>query len=69
MRLEHGRLVPGKAVMVHNHPADASKAAMYRRNLRLDDDVQPIVAALVSVKPKTEALREVLKGKIAIHFR
>ncbi len=62
--------------MVHNHPADASKAAMYRRNLRLDDDdddddddVQPIVAALVSVKPKTEALREVLKGKIAIPFR
>ncbi len=28
--------------MVNNHPADVSKAAMYRRNLRLDDDVQPI---------------------------
>ncbi len=42
---------------------------MFRRNLRLDDDVQPIVATLVSVKPKTEALREVLKGKIAIRFR
>ncbi len=69
MRLEHGRLVPGKAVMVHIHPADVLKAAMYRRNLRLDDDVQPIVAALVSVKSKTEALREVLKGKIAIRFR
>ncbi len=56
--------------MVHYHPADVSKAAMYCRNLRLDDDyVQPIVAALVSVKPKTEALREVLKGKIAIRFR
>ncbi len=69
MRLEHGRLVSAKAVMVHNHPADVSKAAMYRRNLRLNDDVQPIVAALVTVKPKTEALREVLKGKIAIRFR
>ncbi len=55
--------------MVQNHPADVSKAAMYRRNLRLDDDVQPIVAALVFVKPKTEALREVLKGKIAICFQ
>ncbi len=55
--------------MAHNHPADVSKAAMYRRNLCLDADVQPIVAALVTVKPKTEALREVLKGKIAIRFR
>ncbi len=42
---------------------------MYRRNLRLDDDVQPIVAALVSVKPKPEAIREALKGKISIRFR
>ncbi len=69
MRLEHGRLVSAKAVMIHNHPDDVSKAAMYRRNLRLDDDVQPIVAALVTVKPKTEALREVLRGKISIPFR
>ncbi len=28
-----------------------------------------IVAALVSLKPKPEALREVVKGKIAIRFR
>ncbi len=69
MRLEHGRLVPGKAVMSHNHPAAVSKAAMYRHNLRLDDDVQPIVAALLSVKPKPEAFREALKGTIAIRFR
>ncbi len=41
---------------------------MYRRNLRLNDDLQSIVAALVTVKPKTEALREVLKGKIEILF-
>ncbi len=68
MRLEHGRLVPCKAFMVHNHPADVSKAATYRRNLRLNDDVLPIVAALVSVKPKTEALIGVLKGKIAVRF-
>ncbi len=36
---------------------------MYRRNLRLDDEMQPAVDTLLSVKPKTEALREVLKGK------
>ncbi len=44
---------------------------MYRRNLRLDDEVQPIVAVLVSAKPKTKAFREVLKGEAAAaaHFR
>ncbi len=35
MRLDHGRLVPGKAVMDHYHPADVSKAAKCDRNLRL----------------------------------
>ncbi len=39
---------------------------MYRRNLSLDDEVQPIVAALVSAKPKTEAVREMLKGKVTV---
>ncbi len=69
VRLEHTRRVPGKAVLVHNHPVDASKAPMYRRDLRLIDEVQPIVAALISVKPKTEALGEVLKGKVAARVR
>ncbi len=35
MRLEHGRLVLGKAVMVHNYPTDVSKEAKCHRNLRL----------------------------------
>ncbi len=61
--------MPGKAVVVHNHPADVSKAAMYRLNLCLDNEVQPIVAALLSVKPKTEALREVLKSEVTFRFR
>ncbi len=37
MRLEHGRLVPDKAVMVHNHPNDVSKAAMHQKQSLFDN--------------------------------
>ncbi len=63
IKLENGKLVAGKANLIHNHPTDPRKAKMCRRNLRLDDEMQPAVDTLLSVKPKTEALREVLKGK------
>ncbi len=58
-----------KANVVKNHSTVLVYQNVCYRCVHYDDDVQPIVAALVSVKPKTEALREVLKGEIAIRFR
>ncbi len=49
--------------LIHNRNTDPKKANMYRRNLRLDDEMQPAAETLLLVKPKTEALQEVLKGK------
>ncbi len=63
IKLENDKLVAGKANLIHNHPTDPKKAKMYHRNLRPDDEMQPAVETLLSVKPKTEAFREVLKGK------
>ncbi len=49
IKLENGKLVAGKANLIHNHPSDPGKANMYRRNLRLDDEMQPAVEMLAEM--------------------
>ncbi len=59
MRLEHGKLVSGKALLVHNHPPGATEAATIQSSPRLDND--EVVSTHESTQHKSLSTAEMLR--------